>query len=50
MAEMLVVKGKPGTSTNTSMENLQKVEGWMAWTYGQQGRLPSTHPYKNSAP
>ena len=50
MAETLVIKDRPGTSTNTSMETLQKVEGWMAWTYGLEGRLPSTHPYKNVAP
>ena len=50
MAEMLIVRDKPGTSSNTSIENLEKVEGWLAWTYGLQGRLPSTHPYKNAAP
>ena len=50
MAECMIVRDKPGTSTNTSIENLEKVEGWLAWTYGLQGRLPSTHPYKNAAP
>lgn len=50
MAELMIVRGLPGTSTNTSIENLQKLEGWIAWAYGIEGRLPSTHPYKNAAP
>ena len=27
-----------------------KLEGWLAWRYGQAGSLPSTHPYKNAPP
>ena len=29
---------------------VEKVEGWMAWTYGLEGRLNPSHPYKNAAP
>ena len=50
MAEMLIVRDKPGTSSNTSIENLEKVEGWLAWTYGTEGRLNPSHPYANAAP
>jgi hypothetical protein len=28
----------------------QKVEGYLAWKWGQQTSLPATHPFKNAAP
>ena len=28
----------------------QKTEGYLAWKWGLQGKLPAGHPYKNSAP
>jgi hypothetical protein len=28
--------------------NFQQVEGYLAWKWGLQANLPSTHPYKNS--
>jgi hypothetical protein len=33
-----------------STELRQKVEGFLAWKWGIQARLPSNHPYLNSAP
>jgi hypothetical protein len=33
-----------------SAENRQSVEGYLAWKWGLQGSLPSTHPYKLIAP
>ena len=50
MAEMMIVRGRPGTSTNTSIENLEKLEGWIAWAYGTEGRLNPSHSYANAAP
>ena len=50
LAENLIIKDRPGTGSNTSIDTLEKVEGWMAWTYGLQGRLNPSHPYKNAAP
>ena len=50
MAECMVVRGKPGTSTNTSIENLEKLEGWLAWTYGIESQLNSSHTYATAAP
>lgn len=50
MAEMMIVRSRPGTSTNTSIENLEKLEGWIAWTYGIEGRLNPSHSYANAAP
>ena len=29
-------------------DNFQLVEGYLAWKWGLQGSLPSTHPYKNT--
>jgi hypothetical protein len=28
----------------------QQVEGYLAWKWGLQSKLPSNHPYKNGAP
>jgi hypothetical protein len=37
---------------NTAFSTLQRqnVEGYLAWKWGLQGSLPSTHPYKNLPP
>jgi hypothetical protein len=37
------------TGTVTDSER-QKVEGYLAWKWGLQSLLPSTHPYKSFAP
>ena len=50
LAENLIIKDRPGTGSNTSIDILEKVEGWMAWTYGLEGQLNPSHPYKNAAP
>lgn len=44
VAEMLVY------NTAVSTLNRQKCEGYLAWKWGLQANLPSTHPYKGSAP
>jgi hypothetical protein len=36
------------TSSITTAQR-QQVEGYLAWKWGLQGSLPSTHPYKSSA-
>jgi len=33
-----------------SISNRQKVEGYLAWKWGLEGKLPSAHPYKTSRP
>lgn len=37
---------------NTSLSNTDraKIEGYLAWKWGLQARLPTVHPYKNAAP
>lgn len=37
-------------STAMSVSSIQKVEGYLAWKWGFQSNLPSTHPYKNVKP
>lgn len=37
-------------SSNLSVEDRQKVEGILAWTYGIQNVLPASHPFRNSSP
>ena len=36
--------------TVLSVEDRQKVEGYLAWKYGLQTQLPSNHPYKTTQP
>ena len=50
MTDIMIVRDKPGTSSNTSLENLYKLEGWLAWTYGRQSALNPSHPYAGAAP
>lgn len=43
----------PGSTSNLSLTDVQKIEGYMAnkwWGLGSSNPLPSDHPYKNSAP
>ena len=40
IAELLVF------SRNLSVTERQRIEGYLAWKWGLQGKLPSTHPYK----
>ena len=37
-------------NTLASTTNRQLIEGYLAWKWGLVGNLPSTHPYKNTAP
>ena len=37
-------------STAMSLSSIQKVEGYLAWKWGFESNLPSTHPYKNFKP
>jgi hypothetical protein len=32
------------------LNGYQLIEGYLAWKWGLQSRLPSNHPYKNAAP
>lgn len=36
--------------TGLGRGNMQRLEGWVAHTYGQTALLPATHPYKTVAP
>jgi len=35
---------------NLSEANRQKMEGYLAWKWGQEANLPSGHPYENNPP
>ena len=35
---------------NASDADVEKLEGYLAWRYGDEGLLPAGHPYKNAAP
>jgi hypothetical protein len=39
-----------GFNTQVSTSERQQIEGYMAWKWGLQENLPSTHPYKNYPP
>lgn len=41
----IVLSDAPLSSTDA-----QKLEGYLAWQWGQQGSLPSGHPYKSAPP
>ena len=47
--ELLLYSGECGTSSDIYLYRYQ-AEGYLAWKWGLQGNLPSSHPYKNSAP
>jgi hypothetical protein len=37
-------------TSNLNMNDRQRVEGILAWTFGIQNVLPASHPYRNSIP
>ena len=37
-------------SDTATLSEIQKVEGWLAWTYGSVGTLDAGHPYKYARP
>lgn len=43
-AELVLVNAQ------VSLDNRQRMEGYLAWKWGLQGNLPVGHPYKNSPP
>ena len=49
MAEFMAVADLPGTG-GTDMSTIEKAEGYLAHKWGRTSALPSSHPYKNSAP
>jgi len=50
--ELILYDGEWGTSSSgpAAYTYRYQAEGYLAWKWGLQGNLPSTHPYKNSAP
>jgi hypothetical protein len=44
IGEFIAIKG------TVSVEERQKIEGYLAWKWGLQESLPIGHPYKNNAP
>ena len=61
LTNTLYINGSSSSSTETSvvaeiiifnavltLAQAQQVEGYLAWKWGLQSSLPSTHPYKNS--
>ena len=44
IGEVVIVDGELST------EDRQKMEGYLAWKWGQVSKLPAAHPYKNAAP
>ena len=49
LAEFFAVANIPGTS-GTDLTHLTKAEGYLAHKWGLESSLPSSHPYKTSAP
>lgn len=49
MAESIAYARQPGTS-GTNMSYFETAEGYLAHKWGLTSGLPSTHPYKSSAP
>jgi hypothetical protein len=49
MGEFIAYASMPGTS-GTDMSHLERAEGYLAHKWGLTGSLPSSHPYKNTAP
>jgi len=44
LGELVILKGDP------TQDTIDKVEGYLAWKWGQEANLPSGHTYKNAAP
>lgn len=49
MGELFFINGMPGTS-GTDISHFEKAEGYLAHKWGLTGSLPSSHPYKSTAP
>jgi len=49
LAEFFAVADIPGTS-GTDISTLEEAEGYLAHKWGLESSLPSSHPYKTSAP
>ena len=49
LAEFFAVADIPGTG-GTDISTLEKAEGYLAHKWGLESSLPSSHPYKTSAP
>jgi hypothetical protein len=49
MAEFISFAGMPGLG-GTDVSEVERMEGYLAHKWGQQSSLPSSHPYKSSAP
>lgn len=47
--ELLLFNGDPSIFYNNQYYS-KIAEGYLAWKWGLQGNLPSSHPYKNAAP
>ena len=47
--ELLLVAGERGV-TGDKKRYVDQAEGYLAWKWGLQGNLPSSHPYKNNPP
>ena len=49
MGEFFTVAGLPGNG-GTDIYSIEKAEGYLAHKWGLESSLPSSHPYKTSAP
>ena len=49
MAEFVSFAGMPGLG-GTDVSDVERMEGYLAHKWAQEGSLPSDHPYKSSAP
>jgi hypothetical protein len=49
MAEFISFAGMPGFG-GTDMSEVERMEGYLAHKWAQEGSLPADHPYKSSAP
>ena len=47
---VVYIKEVLGFTTSFSLTQIQQMEGYLAWKWGLQTNLPSTHPYYASAP
>ncbi len=50
MYEMMIFTPQNTTSGPYASGDVQVIEGYMAWRWGLQGLLPSSHPFKNARP
>jgi hypothetical protein len=45
-----VVRHVMAIAGSSSVQDRQRMEGWLAWDCGLTGSLPANHPYKNARP